>query len=139
LQQFTTLFWTSWSLENPRSQWGIMVLWKQVSPIPGSIFRNISAILKFTFAPVFLSKTLRSISSKNSAYQAWGQYYQLQTFCRDLLGLSNPVSKNCELRDNPQIYIFPMLLIYVPKNIDNIGPLSHWDVATKKNCRADRY
>jgi hypothetical protein len=41
---------------------------------PGSICRNISAILKFNLAPVFLSKILRSILSKNSAYQAWSIY-----------------------------------------------------------------
>jgi hypothetical protein len=37
---------------------------------PGSICRDESAILKINLAPVFLSKILRSISSKNSAYQA---------------------------------------------------------------------
>jgi hypothetical protein len=37
---------------------------------PGSICRDISAILKFNLAPVFLRKILCSISSKNSAYQA---------------------------------------------------------------------
>jgi hypothetical protein len=36
----------------------------------GSICRDIGTILKFNLAPVFLSKNLRSISSKNSAYQA---------------------------------------------------------------------
>jgi hypothetical protein len=36
----------------------------------GSICRDISAILKFNLAPVFPSKILRMISSKNSAYQA---------------------------------------------------------------------
>jgi hypothetical protein len=37
---------------------------------PGSIYRDINAILKINPAPVFLSIILRSISSKNSAYQA---------------------------------------------------------------------
>jgi hypothetical protein len=37
----------------------------------GSMCRDISAILKFNLAPVFQSKTLRSISSKNYAYLAW--------------------------------------------------------------------
>jgi hypothetical protein len=36
----------------------------------GSICRDISAILEINLAPVFLSKILRSISSKNSSYQA---------------------------------------------------------------------
>jgi hypothetical protein len=35
----------------------------------GQIYRDLSAILKFNLSPVFLSKILRSISSKNSAYQ----------------------------------------------------------------------
>jgi hypothetical protein len=33
--------------------------------------RDLSAILKFNFAPVFPSTISRLISSKNSAYQAW--------------------------------------------------------------------
>jgi hypothetical protein len=37
---------------------------------PGSICRGINSIFKFNFAPVFLSKISRSISSKNSAYQS---------------------------------------------------------------------
>jgi hypothetical protein len=37
----------------------------------GSISKDVSAILKFNPAPVFLRKILISISSKNSAYQAW--------------------------------------------------------------------
>jgi hypothetical protein len=34
-------------------------------------YAKICAILKFNLAPVFVSKILRSISSKNSTYQAW--------------------------------------------------------------------
>jgi hypothetical protein len=45
-------------------------------PDPGSICRNISGILKINFAPVLLSKILRSISSKNSAYQARGGFHK---------------------------------------------------------------
>ena len=37
---------------------------------PGSICRDISVILKFNLALVFLRKILRSISNKNSEYQA---------------------------------------------------------------------
>jgi hypothetical protein len=37
----------------------------------GSISRDISAILKFNLAPVFLSKILTSVVNKNSEYQAW--------------------------------------------------------------------
>jgi hypothetical protein len=36
----------------------------------GSICKDVSTILKFNLAPVYLSKILRSISSENSAYQA---------------------------------------------------------------------
>jgi hypothetical protein len=41
---------------------------------PGSIYRDISAILKINLAPVFLGRFLRLISSYNSAYQARARY-----------------------------------------------------------------
>jgi hypothetical protein len=42
-----------------------------VKELSGFKCRDISVILKFNLAPVFLIEILRSISSKNSAYLTW--------------------------------------------------------------------